>query len=386
MLTRTSVVLVGLVALLVGGCDPGVLREIPSIPSPEVQARTLTARYIAGEYPGTINNTLDDPIPVYHFTYVNGVTLWALQLLHEQTGNGDLRAAVAVAIRHHDDDNNYRPDGGEEPIDYLGSMAHATLAYGIRYDDARARQLGLDAAEYFLNDVARTPEGLIAYHSNPQAGRIWVDALYMTMPLLAKAGAVTGDTAYFDEVITQILGFSEKLRDPDVGLYHQGWNWHGPGPSPGFWGRANGWAIVAITEALDTIPADHPGRDELLALYQDFAAALVRVQGVDGLWHQLLNRPDTYEETSATGLILYGLARGVQRGWLPTEYAFNVDRGYRGLTSQISLLGDIENVSPGTSTQSSEGGYAGSGPARNDSHGIGPAMLGVYARMILPEP
>jgi rhamnogalacturonyl hydrolase YesR len=131
---------------------------------------------------------------------------------------------------------------------------------------------------------------------------------------------VAGDTAHFDEVVTQILGLPEKLRDPDVGLYQQGWNGHGAGASPGFWARASGGAIVAITEARRAIPADQPGREELLALNQAFAAR-----------------------------------RYLER-FSPHEHAFHRGRLRRR------------------------------GPSRNDSHGIGGAMLGVYARMILPEP
>jgi rhamnogalacturonyl hydrolase YesR len=377
---------IGLIGIVTStGCRPAELLDLPSVASPTVQSEILTGRYLGGAYPGTINTTLDDPYPVYHFTYQNGVTLWALQLLHEQTGDADLLAAVDVAVAWHDGDNNYRPQGGDEPIDYLGSMAHATLRYGIEYDDARARAIGLEAAAYFLNDAARTPEGLLAYHENPARGRIWVDALYMTMPLLARAGQATGDSAYYDEVITQILGFAEKLYDEEAQLWHQGWNWHGDGASPGFWGRANGWAMAALTEALDVIPEGHPRRDELLALYQDFAAGLLANQGPTGMWHQLLDKHNTYAETSGTGLILYGLARGVQRGWLPAVQAEPVRQGYQALSQYITITGDITNVSPGTSTQSSESAYANRGPATNDSHGIGPAMLGVYAGMITPS-
>jgi unsaturated rhamnogalacturonyl hydrolase len=140
-----------------------------------------------------------------------------------------------------------------------------------------------------------------------------------------------------------------------------------------------------MTEVLDTIPENYAARDELLTLYQDFMAAVVQHQGLGGMWHQLLNRPDTYEETSCTGMFLYALSRGVQRGWLPPEYADAVKRGHAGLTRMIASGGDIANICPGTPTQSSEEAYAQKSPRTNDSHGIGPAMLGVYGAMTLPE-
>ena len=260
-------------------------------------------------------------------------------------------------------------------------MAHVILEYSFRSDDDRFLDSALEAARFFHHDVARTPEGLIAYHSDPERGRIWADALFMVAPLMAKAGRLLNDESYYDDVLAQFRGFTERLRDPGVGLYHQGWNWHGPGPSPGFWGRANGWTALAMVEVLDTIPDDYPGRDELLALYQDFAGASVEHQGISGMWHQLLNRPESYEETSCTGMFMYALARGVERGWLDETYVHAVERGHAGLSGMISLNGAIDNICPGTSTKSSEQGYLDKEPRRNDSHGIGPVLLGLYGVM-----
>ena len=366
------------------GCETALF-DLPAPAEPELQAGIITARYMAGEYPGTINSTLDDPVVVYHFSYTNGVTLWALLLLHEETNNPAQLEQVRASLAKYDADNLYRSDGGDEPIDYLGSMSHATLEYCIRSGDQRYLDNALRAARFFRDDVARTPEGLIAYHSDPERGRIWADALFMVTPLMAQAGRLLGDESYYDDVLAQFRGFTEKLRDPAVGLYHQGWNWHGAGPSPGFWGRANGWVALAMTEVLDAIPEGYPGRDELLALYQDFARAIVENQGPSGMWHQLLDRRDSYEESSCTGMFIYALARGVQRGWLTEDYLDAIQRGHAGLSRMISLGGGIDNICPGTSTQSSEEAYFNRGPRRNDSHGIGPALLGTRGAMIVRD-
>lgn len=387
---RRSVIWATGVAVLVAGltgCDPGLI-DPWGRPTPELtdlKATAVTTRYRAGQYPGTINSTLNDPVIVYHFTYTNGVTLWALLLWHERTGNDALLEQVRASLAKYQADRLYRPHGGRDPIDYLGSMAHATLAYYLHTGDEQFLNEALDAARFFHDGVSRTPEGLIAHHSAPRHGKIWADALFMTMPLMAKAGMVLDDPAYYDDVLAQFRGFDARLRDRIVGLYHQGYNWHGTGPTPGFWGRANGWVVVAMTEALDAIPEDHPGRDELLAMYQDFAAALVAHQGLGGMWHQLLNRLDSYEETSCTGLITYALARGIQRGWLPSEYVSAVRRAASGLNRMISLTGAIENICPGTPPQSSEGAYFNTAPRRNESHGIGPALLGLYGAALIED-
>ena len=245
----------------------------------------------------------------------------------------------------------------------------------------------LEAARYFHEDAPRTPDGLLAHHSDPAGGRIWADALFMVAPLMAKAGTVLDDQSYYDDVLAQFRGFSERLRDPEVGLYHQGWGWDGPGASPGYWGRANGWVALAMTEVLDTLPVDYPGRDELLTSYREFTAAIVDHQGIGGMWHQLLNRydPDSYEETSSTAMFIYAMTKGIRRGWLDDGYVGGVERAHRGLSRKISLAGNIAGISPGCSTKSSEEGYLDKGPRTNDPHGIGPVLLALYGVMSLSE-
>lgn len=368
--------------LVSGGCELNLL-DLPAPLDPELQARIVAGRYLAGGYPGAIDSTRDNLYVIYHWRYTEGVSLWALLLLHEELGSSTYLEQVRASLESYDENGRMYVHGGDEPIDYIGAMAHAVLEYSVRSGDMRFLDKALEAARFFRDDVARTPEGLIAYHSDPERGRIWMDALFMVTPLMAKAGTHLGDESYYDDVLAQFEGFTERLRDPDVGLYHQGWNWHGPGPSPGYWGRANGWTALAMTEVLDTIPQSYPGRDALLSLYQDFAEAIASHQGASGMWHQLLNRPDSYEETSCTAMFMYSLARGVQRGWLSDEYVDVVEGGFQGLSRMISLGGQIENICPGTSTRSSEEAYFDRGPRANDSHGIGPVLLAEYALMTL---
>ncbi len=377
-----AVALPACTVLVSGGCELNVL-DLPAPVNPELQARIVAERYIVGGYPGVIDSARHDPYVIYDWRYTEGVTLWALLLLREELGDLAYLEQVRASLESYDEDGRIRVHGGDEPIDHIGAMAHAILEYSHRSGDTRFLDQALEAARFFRDDVARTPEGLIAYHSDPERGRIWMDTLFMVAPLMAKAGKHLGDESYYDDVLAQFDGFTEKLRDSKVGLYHQGWNWHGPGPSPGYWGRANGWTALAMTEVLDTIPQDYPGRDGLLSLYQDFAQAIAGHQGASGMWHQLLNRPDSYEETSCTAMFIYALTRGVQRGWLSDEHIDVVERGFEGMSRMISIGGKIENICPGTSTRSSVEAYLDQGPRTNDSHGIGPVLLAEYAVMTL---
>jgi len=64
------------------------------------------------------------------------------------------------------------------------------------------------------------------------------------------------------------------------------------------------------------LPENHPRRPAVLALYRDHVRGLAALQDGAGLWHQLLDRPDSYLETSASAMYVYSIARGINRGWI----------------------------------------------------------------------
>jgi hypothetical protein len=65
-----------------------------------------------------------------------------------------------------------------------------------------------------------------------------------------------------------------------------------------------------MAELLSVLPEDHPGRAAVLAQYRAHVAGLAAAQGGAGLWHQLLDRNDSYLETSASAMYVYAIARG----------------------------------------------------------------------------
>ena len=71
------------------------------------------------------------------------------------------------------------------------------------------------------------------------------------------------------------------------------------------WGRANGWALLTMCEVLDVLPEDYPQRDKILDLFRTHVRGLAACQSGEGFWHQLLDRNDSYLETSATAIYVY---------------------------------------------------------------------------------
>jgi unsaturated rhamnogalacturonyl hydrolase len=230
-------------------------------------------------------------------------------------------------------------------------------------------------AGYISTGQLRLDDGTLA-RSVPFKNSVWADDAYMSIPFLAQMGALTGDGKYLDDAAAQMLHFSSHLFVPSTGLFTHHWNTANPDDQPKYyWGRANGWCAMAMAELLDVLPADHPMRARVLRLFRAHAQALASLQAGDGLWHQMLDRTDTYTETSCSAMFTFALARGVNRGWLDAgAYGPVAQAGWNGLTTRIDNQGHVIGTCIGT-------GYADDyvfyyhRPSTDDIHGYGPVLL-----------
>ena len=177
--------------------------------------------------------------------------------------------------------------------------------------------------------------------------------------LQAQAYKATGDINYANHAVTQLLGYMgevEQLQQPN-GLFHHTLS------APIFWGRGNGWAAAAMTEVLLSIPEDHPQRAQLLTKYQAMMSALVTYQDTSGMWFQVLDMgsdPRNWVESSCTGMFVFALATGVEKGWLPEEpYKQAALDGWFALGNYVDSLGRVLQVCTGTSQNSDVAYYFG---------------------------
>jgi unsaturated rhamnogalacturonyl hydrolase len=194
----------------------------------------------------------------------------------------------------------------------------------------------------------RLADGTLA-RNRPLPDSLWLDDLYMSVPCLAQAGKLTGERRYYDDASRQILQFADRMFVKERRLYMHGWV-KGMDYHPAFhWARANGWAIMATAELLDVLPPDHPDRARILALFREHAAGLIAAQGHAGLWHQLLDRAESYEETSASAMFVFGIARGINRGWLDRQ-AFGppASLGWNAVARKVNAQGQVEGTCVGT--------------------------------------
>lgn len=171
----------------------------------------------------------------------------------------------------------------------------------------------------------------------------WVDAIQMSMPVFAKLGVVTADSAYFDKMHDL---YAHTRDDEGGGLYdgtvHLWWrdaNWKPnkqltPSGKNVYWSRGNGWAFAALARVLEELPENAPHRAAYLTDFVDMAGALRALQRADGLWNPSLGDPAHFggPELSGTALFTFGMAWGIRRGLLPeATYAPVVNKAWQGM-------------------------------------------------------
>jgi rhamnogalacturonyl hydrolase YesR len=140
-----------------------------------------------------------------------------------------------------------------------------------------------------------------------------------------------------------------------------------------------------LVDTLTYLPPDSLQAQRVSAILKEFAAALVKYQSDSGLWHQVVDRADSYEETSATGAISYYLARAVRQGLLPEDpyrkFAVKAIQGVQRM--RISAEGDVYGGCLGTPPLPSAEDYMNRETPLNDGHAVAAVLYGAAGILLL---
>ncbi|WP_426060868.1 glycoside hydrolase family 88/105 protein [Hymenobacter sp. B1770] len=228
---------------------------------------------------------------------------------------------------------------------------------------------------YIMTKEFRLPDGTLA-RNRPQPNTLWLDDLYMSVPALAQMGKLTGERRYYDEAVKQITQFAPRMFNQQKGLYMHGWV-QDMAEHPEFhWARANGWALLTKVELLDVLPADHPGRPAVLELLRAHARGLAARQSGSGFWHQLLDRNDSYLETSATAIYAYAIAHAVNQGWLDAKaYGPMALLAWNAVSTKVTAQGQVAGTCVGTGMGFDPAFYYYRPINLYAAHGYGPVLL-----------
>lgn len=259
-----------------------------------------------------------------------------------------------------------------EALDDAGAMCSAMIMAKMDHINFDGESLINRYFDFIMHKEHRLLDGTFA-RNRPQKNTLWLDDMFMAVPAIANMGKLTGDTKYYDEAIKQIMQFAERMFIPEKGLYRHGWV-ESMNPHPAFhWGRANGWALLTKVEVLGAIPEGYPGREKVLALLQSHIKALSSLQSSEGLWHQLLDKNDSYLETSASAIFVYCMAKAINEGWIDVlAYGPQTLLGWHGVTSKVNERGEIDGVCVGTGMAYDPAFYYYRPVNKAAGHGYGP--------------
>lgn len=181
----------------------------------------------------------------------------------------------------------------------------------------------------------------------------WCDALFMAPPVYVKLYRLTGEKRFMDFADKEFRATTTHLFDAEENLFYRDHNYMPPKTEANgkkiFWGRGNGWVMAGLANILRELPQGNGFRPFYEDLFVRMAGKLITLQGADGYWHASLLDPEAYPspETSATGLITYALAYGVNAGLLSKEkFLPSIVKGWDALLRATDPDGRLGYVQP----------------------------------------
>jgi rhamnogalacturonyl hydrolase YesR len=90
----------------------------------------------------------------------------------------------------------------------------------------------------------------------------------------------------------------------------------------------------------------------------------------------MLDKPDSYLETSASAIFVFSIARAINQGWIsPVVYGSVAQAGWIGVTTRVNAKGQVEGTCVGTTLASDHVYYYNRPQSVYATHGYGPVLL-----------
>lgn len=206
--------------------------------------------------------------------------------------------------------------------------------------------------DYAMNGLPRTEEEGMQHYVGPNninEQQLWDDTLYMTVLFVTRMGVLLKDDRYIQESIKQFMIHLKYLTDVKTGLLFHGWTFCGRHHfANALWARGNSWYTAGVVDYLDMVDIPQGVKDYLISSLEQQVRKLAELQTPEGMWHTLLDHPDSYVEASATAAFGYGILKAVRKGYIGEKYR---ETGMKALKAVISYIGEdgvLGQVSYGT--------------------------------------
>ena len=344
----------------------------PKGSSPKEIGKRVAERFVA-----TPHTNFGRPTPPNSITYPETCTWYGALTFAKLSGDKDLTKKLIA---------RFEPLFGEEAklipaADHVDPSVFGAVPFElyIQTKDARYLQVGKTIADRqwapptekrlaSLKPEDRQMVEQAVKEGLSQQTRFWIDDMFMITALQAQAYRATGDRTYIDRAGKEMAVYLDKLQQSN-GLFY-----HAP-DVPFFWGRGNGWMAAGTAELLRSLPKDHPNRARIMEGYKKMMAALLKYQDENGMWHQLIDKPESWPETSCTGMFTFAMITGVKNGWLDAKtYGPAARKGWLGLIKYINENADISEVCEGTNKKNDYQYYLDRKRNVGDLHGQAPIL------------
>lgn len=337
------------------GVEKGWFEDLPKSADPATVGKRLAENFLPRKFRYQTN-----PAKAHlGVIYPEVITWYGALGVAGRTGDDDLKKRLIAKFDPLLGSDGEKHINRSPHVDYRVFGALPLEIHRLNHNE-RCLQLGVELADAQwrkTNDEGITSEA-----------RYWIDDMYMIPLVQTQAFRATGKAKYLDRAARTMCVYLDRLQE-DNGLFHHGEN------APFFWGRGNGWMAAGAAELLRDLPAEHPDRERILAGVMRMMATLKEVQADSGLWRQLLDKPESWPETSGSAMFTFAMVSGVKDGWLDgATYGPVARKGWLALTEMLDEDGNLREVCIGTDKGFSESFYLDRPRVAGDLHGQAPML------------
>jgi unsaturated rhamnogalacturonyl hydrolase len=340
--------------------------EWPEGKSPKEIGDRVAKRFVESPHPNFGRPGLPNRI-----TYPEVCAWYGGLTFAKETNNTDLREQLI---------KRFEPLLNEEKqfvpkADHVDHTVFAAVPFELYLQTKDDRYLKL--AQPMADEQWGEPQGKAATQPAPQEyykkgltwqTRMWIDDMYMITAAQAQAYRATGDRKYIDRAAREMVVYLVELQKEN-GLFY-----HAP-DVPFFWGRGDGWMAAGMAELLRSLPEDNADRPRIMKGYKLMMESLLKHQDENGMWHQLIDDPASWPETSCTGMFAFAYITGVKNGWLDeATYGPAARKAWLALTTYLEPNGDIREVCQGTNKKNDRQFYLDRKRITGDMHGQAPML------------
>jgi len=207
---------------------------------------------------------------------------------------------------------------------YVPMMAGLLMERGVKSDNQEWIASGIEMANHFLSHC-RILNGAVVV----KWMRIMWSESMLTVPSLLWLARVTGDKKH-------VKAAANTARAVVKCTHHANGLWHHWGVKRGkkgaFWSRGTQWPLLWMTQALMAVDLDSElaefMRKEIVRTYDSLGKFQDRKRGI---WHLVIDEPETRCESSASATIVYCYDRLREMGMISSKYGPMIDRAFLGL-------------------------------------------------------